>query len=145
MLDLRSMKKEGWFLSVKNLFHCPFPWPQPNMLSLAFAQRFSEFFPLSSRILPCFNQSSSVLCTGAEKVWNHCSNPDLTSWNIFLAAQALSRGVLAMILTKLWAPKLSSYPQISAQCFIHSGSVYSRYLWLDCLFDWLIDWLLRWY
>lgn len=144
MLDLRSMKKEGWFLSVKNLFHCPFPWPQPNMLSLAFAQRFSEFFPLSSRILPCFNQSSSVLCTGAEKVWNHCSNPDLTSWNILLAAQALSRGVLAMILTKLWAPKLSSYPQISGTV-LYTQWECIQWIFVAWLLVWLIDWLLRWY
>ena len=140
------------------LFHSPFPRSRPTMLSLAFAQRFSEFFHLSPRVPwkclwgaplkwkegggvygalgpPCFNQSCSMYW--GLKVWNHCSDPYLTSWNIFLASLALHRGMLAMILTKLWAPQVELLPLNTQRSALYTAEVCT----VDTydLFDWLID------
>lgn len=69
----------------------------------------------------------------AEEVWNHCANSCHTSWIVFLAALALCRAMLAMILTKLWAPQVGLLtPEHPAQCFIHSRML------VVCLLAWLI-------
>lgn len=150
-----SWSKKGDFSQF--LFHSPFPRSRPTMLSLAFAQRFSEFFHLSPRVPwkclwgaplkwregvgvygalgpPCFNQSCSMY-------WGWKSLKPLL-WPLSYVLKHLScfpsppQRHVANDFNKIMSPSSWALtPKHPAQYFVHSRSVCSGY----DLFDWLID------
>lgn len=149
-------------------FHSPFPRSWPTVLSLAFAQRFSEVFHMSPKVpwkplgaplkwrgswrsgegvgvygalgLPCFNQSCSMY-------WGWKSLK-LLLWPLSYILKHLSccpsppKRHVGNDFSKMMSPSSWALtPKHPAQCFVPSRSVCSGYLGLI----WLIDWLLRWY